>query len=125
KAAVQVLVRGVVEAHWAVVFAHADVWSRRQQVEQGEAAYVRAQARQRQGFGALAEVAQARVSLANFRANLIASEANLLQREAALRNILGLPPSDPPRLILTSQPNAVRLDPVWDEVVRLASERRP
>src|SRR5207302_10525265 len=70
KDAVQELVRGVAEAYWAVVFARTDVWARRQQVEQGEAAFARADARQRQGMGNAAEVAQSRVALANFRATL-------------------------------------------------------
>jgi outer membrane protein TolC len=125
KDSVQEMVRGVIEAYWAVVFARTDVWARRQQVEQGEEAYNRAEARLRRGFGSLAEVAQAKVALSNFRANLIASEANLLQREAALRNILGLPPTVPERITLTSQPSSARLDPVWDEIVRLAEQRRP
>ena len=34
----------------------------------------------------IAEVAQARTSLANFRASQIGADANLLQREAALRS---------------------------------------
>ena len=42
KDAVQELVRGVIEAYWAVVFARTDVWARRQQVEQSTAAYERA-----------------------------------------------------------------------------------
>ncbi len=125
KDSVQELVRGVIEAYWAVEFARTDAWARRQQVEQGQAAYERAEARQRRGFGSAAEVAQARASLANFRANLIAAEANLLQREAALRNILGLPPSEPPRLTLTSVPNRNRIEPKWDEILRIAGERRP
>jgi outer membrane protein TolC len=125
KDAVQELVRGVTEAYWAIVFARTDVWARRQQVEQGEAAYARAAARQRRGFSNVAEVAQTRVSLANFRANLITAEANLLQREAALRNLLGLPPTEPLRIMPITPPTPVRYDPKWDELLRLAEERRP
>jgi hypothetical protein len=115
----------VTEAYWAVVYARTDVWARRQQVEQGEAAFARSEARQRQGFGNAAEVAQTRVSLANFRANLITAEANLLQREAVLRNLLGLPPTDPPRITPTSPPTPQRYDPNWDELVHLAERQRP
>ena len=125
KESVQELVRSVIEGYWALVFARTDVWARRQQVDQGRASYERAAARQRQGFASEAEVAQTRVALANFRANLLAAEANLLQREAALRNLLGLPPTEPDRIIPTTPPASARLEPKWDEIVRLAEERRP
>lgn len=125
KDSVQELVRGVIEAYWAVVFARTDVWARRQQVEQSQANFERAEARKRQGLGTAAEVAQTRVSLYNFKAALIGAEANLLQREAALRSILGLAPAEPERLVPTTAPTTVRLEPKWDEIVRLAEERRP
>ena len=83
---VQELVRSVVEAYWSVVFARTDAWVKRQQVEQGEAAYDRAEARKRQGFGNTAEVAQTKVAIFNFKANLVGADANVLQREAALQH---------------------------------------
>jgi outer membrane protein TolC len=125
KDAVQELVRSVTEAYWAVVFARTDVWARRQQVEQGEVAYSLAEAKQRVGLGNVAQAAQAKVSLANFRANLITSEANLLQREAALRNLLGLPPTEPARVKPITPPTPERYNPNWDELIHLAEERRP
>jgi outer membrane protein TolC len=125
KDSVQELVRGTIEAYWAVVFARTDVWARRQQVEQGSAALFRAEARKRQGFSNVAEVAQAQVALSNFKANLIAADANLLQREAALRNIMGLSPVEPLKFVPTSAPTPVRIDPRWDEILSLASENRP
>jgi outer membrane protein TolC len=125
KDSVQELVRGVIEAYWRVVSARTDVWARRQQVEQGTAAFERADARRRRGLGNSAEVAQARLALANFEATLIASEANLLEREAALRNILGLPPGDSQRFIPSTPPTKDRLELDWDATVRLAEERRP
>lgn len=125
KDAVQELVRGVIEAYWAVVFARTDVWARRQQVEQGEFAYVLAEARKRQGLGTAGAEAQAKVALTNFKAALIGSEANLLQREAALRNILGLPPTEPVRLTPITAPTPTRVEPQWPEIIRLAEERRP
>jgi outer membrane protein TolC len=125
KDSLQELVRGVIEAYWAVVFARTDVWARRQQVDQGQAAFERASARKRQGFATAAEVAQAQLALSNFQAGLVAAEANLLQREAALRNIMGFPPNDPRRIVPVSPPAQSRLVVDWQELVRLAQERRP
>lgn len=125
KDSVQDMVRGVIEAYWNVVLARTNVWVREQQVEQGEFSYERAQARKRGGFGNSAEVAQTKVALTNFKAALIGAQANQLQREAALLNILGLPPTSPPRFTLTTQPQTERIDPEWDQLLRLAIQRRP
>ena len=125
KDSVQELVRGIIEAYWAVVSARTDVWARRQQVEQGQVAYDRAEARQRQGFGNAAEVAQTRVALANFRVSLIGAEASLLVREDALRNILGLSPSEPRSIVPMTPPRTTRVVPEWDDLLRLAEGRRP
>lgn len=125
KGAMQDSVRGVIEAYWALVFARADVWAREQQVNQAQAAYDREKARLEKGFSNIAGVAQTKLALANFSASLITSRANVFQREAALRNILGLPPSDGKRLIPVTPPSRSRMQINWDEIVRLAEERRP
>jgi outer membrane protein TolC len=125
KDSVQGLVRGTIEAYWQVVFARTDVWARRQQVQQGTAAFVLAESRREAGFGTDGDVAQAKLALMNFRATLVGSEANLLQREAALRNILGLPPTVPERFVPTTPPTPERFNPKWSEIVNLAASMRP
>jgi outer membrane protein TolC len=125
KDSVQELVRGVIQAYWAVVFSRTDVWAKRQQVEQGEFAFARSDARKKAGLDTTGDVAQARVALSNFRAALITAQANLLQNEDVLRNILGLPPTEPGRLVPVTPPTPVRVDPKWDEIVNLAGEMRP
>jgi outer membrane protein TolC len=123
KGSLQQSVRGVIQAYWGLVFARTDAWARRRQVEQGEEALRRAEARLKAGLADLAEFSQARTALANFRATLIASEANVLNQEAALANILGLPPSG--HIIPLSPPSPVRLEVKWEGIVRLAEEHRP
>jgi outer membrane protein TolC len=120
---VQQSVRSVIQAYWGLVFARTDVWARRMQVEQGEEALRRAEGRLRAGLADLAEVAQARSALANFKATLIASLANVLNQEMALANIIGLAPST--HLVPFSPPSPARLKINWDEVVKLAEEHRP
>lgn len=124
KDAVQEYVRGVIEAYWALVAARTEVWARQWQVEQAEWAWRRAKANLGLAGDRRVE-AQARVTAANYRATLIAAEASVLQREAALRNIMGLPPTDGQRLVPVSPPATDRLEPDWQEVVALAEERRP
>jgi outer membrane protein TolC len=125
KDSVQELVRSVVEAYWDVVFARTDVWTKRQQVEQGQFAYDRAEARKKQGIANAAEVAQTRVSLFNFKASLVAAEANLLQVEDLLRNLLRLPPNEPLRIAPVTPPLSVRVEPRWEETLKLAEVARP
>jgi outer membrane protein TolC len=48
-----------------------------------------------------------------------------LQREAALRNLLGLPPWDEAQLIPVTEPTLERYRPDWQELVDLAAARRP
>lgn len=125
KDSMQEMVRGVVEAYWLLVAARTDLWARQQQVIQAEEALRLADARFRSEINNAAEVAQARLTLANFRAAQIAAQGNVLLREGALRNILGMPPSDEELLVPTSPPNRERIEPIWDELMELAAERRP
>jgi outer membrane protein TolC len=123
KDSVQQSVRGTIQAYWSLVFARTDVWARRRQVEQGEEALRRAEGRLRAGLADLGEVSQARSALANFKATLIASEANELNEEAVLANIMRLPPSA--RFVPITPPSADRVQPDWDGILRLAEEHRP
>jgi outer membrane protein TolC len=133
KDAVQEMVRGVIEAYWTLVQAEVDAWARRTQVEDAAKAYELARAKHQIGPAAPGQTApllasneyQARVTYDQLKAALIASEANVLDREAALRNILGLPPEDCRRIVPTSLPTSRRLRPVWQKIVQLAEERRP
>ena len=63
--------------------------------------------------------------MTNFEAQRIAARANVLQREAALRNILGLPPMDLAELIPTTPPTKEQLELEWQPLLALATERRP
>lgn len=125
KDSVQDMVLGVIEAYWQLSFAHVNVWARQQQVAQGREAFERATARFNIGEVDVSEPAQARVSYETFRANLITAEAELLEREAALRNIMGLPPSDQRRIVPATPPNMTRLPTDWQQILRLAETYRP
>jgi outer membrane protein TolC len=125
KDAMQEMVRGVVEAYWALVAARVDVWARQRQVEQAQQALRQARGGLETGRATLADVAQAGTALASFRAQLVSSEANLIQREAALRNILRLPPADDRLLVPTTTPIADRFVPDWQTLCDIAAERRP
>jgi outer membrane protein TolC len=125
KDSVQELVRSVIEAYWNLVQARINEWARNIQVQTSKAQYERESARLIVGFGDKATEAQARVSYNQFQANLVAAKADVLTREGALRNILGLPPDDDRQLIPVSAPTDRRLKPKWPELVRLAEQRRP
>ncbi len=125
KSAVQQSVAGVIEAYWALVFAKTDLWAREQQVEQAEFAFERAQARFEVGDASRGDLAQTEVALENFRASLLASQANVLQRQAALLNIMGLPPYQPLRAIPVTPMLDQRVAVDWTAINELAQRERP
>lgn len=122
---VQELVRGVIDAYWSLVFARTDLWARKIQTEQASESLKRSEARKKVEFANITETAQFRASLSRFKANLIAAEANVLQREAALQNILGLPPNTQYQLVPITTPATRPFEFEWNSLVRLATERRP
>ena len=125
KGSMQDLVRDVVSAYWTLVEARTQLWAREKQVEQAKAAFDRVEAQFRAKLVDLGDVAQPRVSYANFKANLIVARGNVIQREAALRNLLGLPPEDGTRMVPSTPPTRDRLKFAWPELVETAQRRRP
>ncbi len=125
KDSVQEMVRGVINAYWNLVQARTDAWSRRIQVDQSKEVLDREEARIKTGFGDAATVAQAQVSYNQFRANKIAADASVLDQEDALRNIMGLPPSDHRKIVPVSAPAVERLPHDWNSIVHLAERHRP
>ncbi len=125
KDAVQEQIRGVIEAYWSLVSARVDVWATELQISQAEFALRRETKAREIGRVNASNAVQAATSLAIFKANLVAAKNNAIQREAALRNILGLPPWDQAEIVPTTEPTVDRLQPNWDELVELAAQQRP
>ncbi|MCA9064510.1 MAG: TolC family protein [Planctomycetaceae bacterium] len=125
KGSVQELVRGVIAAYWQLVQARTELWAREIQVEQAKAAFDRAEAQFRVELGDQATLAQPKLAYANFRASLVSARASVLQREAALRNLLGLPPEDGQRLVPSTAPTREQISFQWEELVHTAQTRRP
>jgi outer membrane protein TolC len=116
-------VRSVIQGYWNLVFARTDLWARQQQVKQLKTTLEYSQQRFQFGMANSGEVSQATTSLRNFEAILIGSEANVLNQEAALTNVMGLSPGN--HLVPYTFPVRDRLDVNWDEIVKLAEEHRP
>jgi outer membrane protein TolC len=125
KESVQRLVQGVIEAYWALVFAKTDLWAREQQVKQAAFAFERTTARVAAGDANAGELAQSKLALENFRASLLASQANVLQRQAALMNILGYPPYEPERLTPVTPMVDQLIEIDWELINDLAARQRP
>ncbi|MFO0938277.1 MAG: TolC family protein [Gemmataceae bacterium] len=99
--------------------------ARQIQVQVSKEAFEREEARLKTGLSDLGTVSQARVTYNQFLATQIAAEADLLNREAGLRNLLYLPPSDTRQIIPTSAPATQRLPYDWDSLLKIAEQRRP
>ena len=125
KDAVQSHVESIVQGYWELVLARTQLWARQQQVRQLEFALRRAEDRVEVGDARLGDLSQARVAYENFRATLLVAEGNLLQRESALRNVLGLSPFDDDRIFPTTPLIDEKLQLDWDELLGLAETYRP
>ena len=125
KNAVQQSVAGVIEAYWSLVFAKTDLWARQQQVEQATFANNRTLARVKTGDASAGDLAQTQLALENFRATLLASRANVLQRQAALLNILGLPPYEAERTAPVTPMIDEFIEVDWTLINELAQQERP
>lgn len=125
KSSVQQMVRDVIDAYWSLVAARTELWARQQQVNQAEFALAQAQNRALVGDISEGEVAQPKLALASFKSTLIAAKANVLQREAALRSILGLPPQAPQRITPVTPPTDEELNFDWQSLLSMAEQYRP
>jgi outer membrane protein TolC len=125
KDSVQSMVKSVIEAYWGVVFARVDLWVARQQVDESRFAFERAKARRARDLADAAEVAQTGAAYSNFRATQITAEGVVLEREAVLRNLLGLLPADGLELVPVT-PLLNQLAPLsWDAIATTAEAQRP
>lgn len=125
KDSMQNLVQSVISGYWSLVEARTQLWAREIQVQQALEAYEFGQAQLRTGNNDIGNVAQTRTALANFKASLVITRANVIQREAALRNALGLPPEDGTRLVPSTPPTRERIQFDWQQLVETAQKRRP
>jgi outer membrane protein TolC len=125
KGSVQELVRGVIEVYWSLVQARTDLWAREIQVDRLQKIFDFREAQGRAGIRDVAVRAQAKASLMNAKAQLLQARGNVLQREAAMRNLIGLPPEDGFRLVPSTPPTRDRIEFRWDEIVETAQNRRP
>ena len=125
KDAVQRSVQGVIEAYWTLVFAKTDLWARQQQVEQASFANELTKSRVQVGDANAGDLAQTQLALENFRASLLVSQSNVLQRQAALLNIMGLPPYEAQRTIPVTPMVRERMEVDWQQINQLAQQQRP
>ncbi|MBL8889351.1 MAG: TolC family protein [Planctomycetaceae bacterium] len=125
KDAVQTHVQSIIQGYWDLVLARTELWAREQQVRQLEFAVQEAGDKLDVGVQSFSPLLQQRVALENFRANVLVAEGNLLQRESALRNVLGLSPFDNDRIIPTTPLVDQKITWDWNELLALAEQYRP
>ena len=125
KQALQDQMQSVIEGYWNLVAARANVEAVKIQIEQAEEAVDMATKRFNFGLADASDKAQAETALSTFQADRIAADNGVLQREAALRNVMGLPPWDEVRLVPTTPPRTDRYQANWQDLADLAAQRRP
>ena len=125
KQGLQRTVEGVIQGYWDLVQARTELWVLEQQIRASEWANKFNEDSLEFGRADLGVVAQSRASLANFRASLITSKANILNRIASLRGIMGMPPGSDFTIVPVSKPFTDRLAMDWETLLALAETNRP
>ncbi len=125
KGGLQQMVRQVIQAYWDLISARTSLWAVEQQVKQAEFAVQLETARKATGISTQGQLAQAQLALANFQANRIAAQGLVLDREAALRAILSIPPSGTKQLVPATPPVTDELVFDWEQLVALSEQNRP
>jgi outer membrane protein TolC len=125
KDATQELVRGTIEAYWNLVLARLQLLAADIQYTTSKESYELAKGRFEANIRNRSDLAQASVALNQFEASRVAAQADVLTREAALRNVIGLPPSDGVQLIPTSTLTTEQFRPDWDKLLQFAEQHRP
>ena len=119
------LVRSVEEAYWNLYAAHVALRAIEQVLPLAAEVVRVEQARLETGQAIPADVAQAEANLALFRQQRLRALANVLNQEAQLRNLLGLPPNDDRRLIPAELPPEAPVQLDWVAAIEAAVEHRP
>ncbi|HVJ82020.1 MAG TPA: TolC family protein [Planctomycetia bacterium] len=122
---VRALLRDVEIAYWTLYFSYQDVYSREVGMEQALVAWQKASTKFEFGASNLFDVAQAREQFYFFSDALITTQNRLLNAEADLRRLMGMPPGDKRRIIPADKPTEAQYMPNWTVAVGEAMELRP
>lgn len=125
KSSLQDMVAGLIQGYWDLVQARTELWVIEQQIRQADYANTLNQARYDVQQADIGQLAQSQASLANFKANLLASKVAVLNRVASLRAVLGLPPNGEQTIVPTTPPIVGDFDFDWDNLTQLAADNRP
>jgi outer membrane protein TolC len=119
------LVRSVEEAYWDLQAAHVALRTVEELIPYASEAVRLIEVREEIGTRIAAETAQARTQFLDFRQQRVQALATALARETALRNLMGLPPSDGRRIVPSDQPRRAPVHIDWPTTVQAALDYRP
>jgi len=119
------LVRSVETAYWNLYAAHVALRAIERVIPLAAEVVRVEEARLETGQAIPADVAQAETTLAQLRQQRERALATVLQREAELRNLLGLPPNDDRRIVPADRPPQAPVELDWQAAVAAAVEHRP
>lgn len=112
-------------AYWESYGAYWTLFSREQALRQAYEAWKVTNLQYLAGRKSLTDLAQARVQYELFRSQRIDAMGQVLERERALRHILGFPASDCYRIVPSDEPTLTRYNPDWHVAVHETLTLRP
>ena len=119
------LLRDVERAYWQLYFSYQDMQSREVGVRLALALWQAEVEKLDARASTKSDVAQARVQYEQLRDSRMQALAEVLENEASLRLLLGLPPTDARRLVPVDAPREAELIPSWEMAAMQAYTIRP
>jgi hypothetical protein len=125
KAEVMAEVRSIEQQYWSLAQQYAQLRASEKAVELAEEILKREQSELVVGHTALADEAEIKQRLEQFRLDVVTRTSDVITTEKQLRNLLGLPPSDGRRIVPVSTPTETKVEPEWDACLAAMLEKQP
>jgi len=119
------LLQRVEQGYWQLVFAYADLASRRTAAERAEETLKKVELKLNAGAASVPEVEQARTQYLQFKAEVLQGLERLYEADLNLRRLMGVVLDDLRLIEPSDKPSTVEIVPSWQNVVRDAMSHRP
>lgn len=125
KSHIMAYVRSITQRYSDLGQQYSQLWAAEKAVELTEEALNRAESLLKLGSGTVADVAEARQRLEQFKLDLVTKTSDLMASQQSLRGLLSVPHADIRRIVPVSPPTEVKVSPDWETSLATMLEKRP
>jgi len=123
--ALQTLVRSIEQHYWTLSQQYVEIWARETAVKIAEEIVQRERAERSGGRGSSAGLVQAEQYLEKCRHEQLNTCAKTRSTQDQLRILLGIPLTDPRRIIAVTAPVVAKLEPDWETCLKAMTAKQP